>query len=421
MAATHFDATYIVESPLPPERVAAMMAGEQSCGTFTPVPGETDALRERAGARVVEVADLGPRTPSLPSAYLARRGIDRPSRAARVRLRFPIANVGANLSTLAAIVAGNLFDLGEVTGLRLTRLDLPATFRDAFLHPSHGIAGTRRATGVQQGAMLGTIIKPNVGFSPEETAEVVRTLCAAGVDFIKDDEICADPDHAPLRDRVPAVMRVVREHREATGKQVMVAFNITGETDAMRRHAELVCAEGGTCVMVSANWCGFSAVETLRRSTDLAIHAHRNGFGMFSRAPALGMDVTAYQALWRLAGIDHFHVHGLQGKFAQDESEVIDGALACFAPMGAGDDRVLPAVSSGQWAGTVAPTYAAFGSDDVLFMAGGGILGHPDGAVAGVESLRDAWSAALAGEPLETARLNSRALSRAIDHFGGSA
>ena len=34
-------------------------------------------------------------------------------------ISFPIANVGTNLSTLAAIVAGNLFDLGEVTGLRL--------------------------------------------------------------------------------------------------------------------------------------------------------------------------------------------------------------------------------------------------------------------------------------------------------------
>jgi hypothetical protein len=38
---------------------------------------------------------------------------------------------------------------------------------------------------------------------------------------------------------------------------------------------------------------------------------------------------------------------------------------------------VLPAFSSGQWAGTVPATWAAIGSDDLLFMAGGGILAHP--------------------------------------------
>ena len=69
--------------------------------------------------------------------------------------------------------------------------------------------------------------------------------------------------------------------------------------------------------MASLNWCGFSAIETLRRSTDLALHGHRNGFGALSRHPLLGIGFQAYQALWRLAGVDHMHVHGLQGKFAQ--------------------------------------------------------------------------------------------------------
>ncbi len=53
----------------------------------------------------------------------------------------------------------------------------------------------------------------------------------------------------------------------------------------------------------------------------------------------------------------------------------------------------MPAFSSGQWAGTVAPTWAAVGSDDLLFMSGGGILAHPGGAAAGVASIRQAWAA----------------------------
>lgn len=411
-------AQYRIETPLPLEQVAEIMAGEQSCGTFTRVKGETDDLRRRARAVVVDINDLGETAPSLPSAWLARKGFTGHVRAGAVTIRFPIANVGANLPTLAAIVAGNLFDLGETTGLRLESIDLPADFRARFPLPRQGIAGTRALAGRPDGPLIGSIIKPNVGLSAEETAALAAKLCEAGVDFIKDDEISANPDHAPLAERVPAVMAAVRRHEEKTGRRVMVAFNITDETDAMRRHAELVASEGGSCVMASLNWCGFSAVETLRRSTDLAIHGHRNGYGAMSRHPALGIGFDAYQTLWRLAGIDHMHVHGLGGKFAQHDDEVIEGARACLTPLGSGEDRVLPAFSSGQWAGTVPQTHAAVGSTDLLFLAGGGIMAHPGGPSAGVASIREAWRAVAAGEDLESAAGRHKPLAEAMARFG---
>jgi len=330
-----------------------------------------------------------------------------------------VANIGANLPTLAATVSGNLYDLGEVTGLRLESLQVPAGYRARFEMPRAGIAGTRRATGVASGALVGTIIKPNVGLSAAQTAELVGRLCAAGVDFIKDDEVCADPAHAPLAERVPAVMAVVRAHQARTGKHVMVAFNITDETDAMKRHADLVEREGGSCVMASLNWCGHSGIQTLRRHTGLALHGHRNGYGALSRHPLLGISFQAYQTLWRLAGVDHMHVHGLQGKFSQPDSEVIASAQDCFTPLThAADDRVMPAFSSGQWAGTVPATWKAIGSDDLLFMAGGGILAHPDGAAAGVTSIRQAWSAARAGVLLADAAKELPELARALAFFG---
>jgi ribulose-bisphosphate carboxylase large chain len=197
-------ARYRIETPLEPAAVAEVMAGEQSCGTFTRVEGETDDLRARARATVEAIAELEPAAaPSLPNALLERQGRRGPWRRALVDISFPVANIGANLPTLAATVAGNLYDLGEVTGLRLESLQLPAAYRAQFERPSHGVAGTRRATGVETGALVGTIIKPNVGFSAAQTAELVARLCAAGVDFIKDDEVSADPLHAPLAERVP--------------------------------------------------------------------------------------------------------------------------------------------------------------------------------------------------------------------------
>ncbi|WP_419899892.1 ribulose-bisphosphate carboxylase large subunit family protein [Roseomonas sp. USHLN139] len=420
MDPARFEAVYLVETPLDPVRIAGIMAGEQSCGTFTRVEGETDALRARAGAIVeaVEALDTAA-APSLPNAWLERRGVTGPWKRARIRISFPVANVGANLASLAATVAGNLFDLGEVTGMRLEEVHLPAAYRAQFALPAQGIAGTRRLTGAAHGVLVGSIIKPNVGLSAQETAELVGRLCAAGLDFIKDDEICADPPHAPLALRVPLVMQAVRRHQDRTGKPVMVAFNITDETDAMRRHADLVAREGGSCVMASLNWCGFSAIETLRRSTELALHGHRNGYGGFSRHPLLGISFSAYQALWRLAGVDHMHVHGLQGKFAQTDEEVVDSARDCVTPLAEGlDDRVLPAFSSGQWAGTAPATYAAIGHDDLLFMAGGGIMAHPAGPAEGVRSIRQAWEAVTSGEALEVAARQHPALAQALDFFG---
>ncbi|MCU4180813.1 ribulose-bisphosphate carboxylase large subunit family protein [Bosea sp. BH3] len=423
MTDDRFEATYLIETPLDPAKVAEVMAGEQSSGTFTRVAGETDELRDRTRAVVTGITELESASePSLPNAWLARKGIAGPWRRARVAISFPVANVGANLSTLASIVAGNLFDLGEVTGLRLDTITLPASFRRRFQLPRQGIAGTRTLTGVMEGPMVGSIIKPNVGLSPAETAVLVAKLCEAGLDFIKDDEISANPDHAPLAERVPAVMAAVRRHADKTGKHVMVAFNITDETDAMRRHADLVAREEGTCVMASLNWCGFSGIETLRRSTDLTLHGHRNGYGAFSRHPWLGISFQAYQVLWRLAGVDHMHVHGLQGKFAQEDEEVVTSARDCVTPLTDGlDDRVVPAFSSGQWAGTAQPTWDAVGHSDLLFMAGGGILAHPGGPAAGVASIRQAWAAVAEGVPLAEAARSRLELKQALDFFGAKA
>jgi ribulose-bisphosphate carboxylase large chain len=418
-------ARYLIETPLEPAQVAEVLAGEQSSGTFVRVAGESDELRARSRATVERIEELEPASaPSLPNALLERQRRTGPWRRARVTVSFPLANIGVNLPTLAATVAGNLYDLGEATGVRLEHLALPPAYRARFERPRHGVAGTRAATGVAAGPIVGTIVKPNVGLSAEQTGALVGELCEAGIDFVKDDEVCANPEHAPIEARVKAVMDRVRRWQDRSGKHVLVAFNITDEHEAMQRHAELVAKEGGHCVMASLNWCGFSSIQSLRRRTDLVVHGHRNGYGMFSRHPALGMDFQPWQTMWRLAGVDHLHVHGLQGKFSQSDAEVIDSARECLTPLADPADtadRVMPAFSSGQWAGTMPATLAAVPSGDLLFMAGGGILAHPGGPRAGVTSLRQAWAAVRDGRALADAARDAPELRDALAFFGRKA
>lgn len=416
-------ALYRIETAYPLAQAAEILAGEQSSGTFVRVPGETDELRERHAARVESLQELDDAAvPSVPGAGLPK-GLKGPPvyRRADVWLSWPLSNMGPSLPNLMATVAGNLYELKPFSGLRLLDLKLPEAFLDAYQGPQFGVRGTRQLAGVERLPLVGTIIKPSVGLSPEQTADLVRRLVEGGIDFIKDDELQSDGPHCPFRQRLQAVMRVIHEHAERTGKKVMYAFNITGEIEQMLERHDQVAAAGGTCVMVSLNSVGLPAVAYLRKHCRLPIHAHRNGWGMFSRHPMLGMSYVAYQKFWRLAGVDHMHVNGLRNKFCEDDDSVIASARECLTPMFQRPGRgyeVMPVFSSGQWAGQAPETYRRLGSTDLIYACGGGIMAHPGGIAAGVRSVRQAWEAALAGRSLEEAARGHPELAQALKKFG---
>ena len=330
---------------------------------------------------------------------------------------FPFENVGTNLPTLFATVAGNLFELSEFSGLKLLDIDLPPAFADAYPGPQFGIEGTRRLAGVYGRPVIGTIVKPSVGLTPEQTAALARDLAKADIDFIKDDELMADPPHSHLKERVRQVMRVLNEVADRTGKKVMYAVNITDEMDAMLRHHDTVREAGGTCVMVSVNSVGLVGVSHLRNRCALPIHGHRNGWGMLTRHPHLGIAFTAYQKLWRLAGVDHLHVNGLQNKFWEPDDSVVRSIQSCLTPL-LGGYPIMPVVSSGQWGGQAPDTYRRTQTVDLMYVAGGGIMAHPGGPAAGVTALRQAWEAAVSGVPLEQYAQAHQELRQTLEKFG---
>ena len=412
-----FTARYLVESSVPSEQVAEIIAGEQSSGTFLSLPGETDELKARSRARVTRIHMLDAVSmPTLPSAQVTRHPHDGVFYRAEIDIAFPVDNVGPNLSSLLATVAGNLFELGEVTGLRLLDIDLSSDYVAQFSGPAFGVPGTRQLSGVHDRPLIGTIIKPSIGLTVAQTAELVDRLCAAGIDFIKDDELIADPPYAPFEQRLQAVMPVLHRHADRLGRMPMYAINISGSMDDMLRRHDAVLSAGGTCVMVSVNWVGFSAVEHLRRHSRLPIHGHRNGWGALTRHPMLGFSFQAYQKLWRLAGIDHLHVNGIRSKFWEPDESVIDSARCCLADW-AGMQAVMPVFSSGQWASQAPDLYNALGSTDLMHLAGGGIIGHPDGIAAGVASMRESWEAAATGVSLDVYAQSHPSLKRALEHF----
>ena len=84
-------AHYRIETALDLFQAAAIMAGEQSAGTFVKVPGETPELLDRHGARVEAITPLDVvNSPSLPGSKppaQQRRRISARSALSRFRSR----------------------------------------------------------------------------------------------------------------------------------------------------------------------------------------------------------------------------------------------------------------------------------------------------------------------------------------------
>src|SRR3546814_20858127 len=119
------------------------------------------------------------------------------------------------------------------------------------------------------------------------------------------------------------------------------------------------------------------AMKMLRSHAQLPIHGHRNGWGRLGRSPAIGMSYLAFQKLWRLAGIDHSHVNGIDNKFCETNESVIASARECLTPMFDAQHpgcEIMPVFSSGQSVKQAHATYAAPASIDLIYAAGGGLL-----------------------------------------------
>ncbi|MCF8339377.1 MAG: ribulose-bisphosphate carboxylase large subunit family protein [Chitinophagaceae bacterium] len=407
-------ATYYIETPFSPEKAAVVLAGEQSSGTFIAVPGETAELKQRFGAVVEDVQFLETVSqPAIPGTTSASGKYHR----AIIKISWSIENFGYNLPVLLSTLQGNLYEITQFTGIKLMDISLPASYGNHFNGPSFGVDGCRTLTNVHNRPLIGTIIKPSIGLSIQETAALVDVLANAGIDFIKDDELLSSSANSHFEDRVKAIMQVLKSYADKTGKMLMYAFNISGEIDEMMRRYDHIIINGGNCAMISINSVGLSATKKICDQRQLAIHAHRNGWGMLTRHPLLGIDFNAYQKIWRIVGVDQLHVNGIQNKFWETDDSVVDSITACLKELFQ-HKNPLPVVSSGQWGGQAFETYRRTKTIDLLYMAGGGIMAHPLGATAGLKALQQAWDGAVKGFSLEETAIAHPEFAASVKKFG---
>jgi len=147
-------------------------------------------------------------------------------------------------------------------------------------------------------------------------------------------------------------------------------------------------------------------------SVKVPIHSHRVGHAAFTGMPKHGIDVALWSKLMRICGADQLHIGSVEGKFYYNTQETQQTIAALRKPLHH-IKPTMPVSSAGNRPANIGVSIRTLGND-MMFLAGGGIHGHPDGSTAGAKAMMQAAKAALTGMSLEEAASKNPELKRAL-------
>jgi 2,3-diketo-5-methylthiopentyl-1-phosphate enolase len=369
------------------EKLSLAIADEQSTGTWIKVGADSIEKKKKYGAKVVsvyEVPDTGAdMVETLPPMYI-------------IQLAIPAANMGDSLPMMLTTMFGNISAAGMV---KLIDIAFPKKYIEQFQGPKFGVEGLREVLGVKDRPLLNAMIKPNLGWTPEEGAEIFYKAAKGGVDIIKDDELLpADSDFCPLKERVTRFMEKERQVYEETGEHTLYSVNITDSIDKIKNNAYRAIEYGANSIMLNTYTAGHGALKMLADDPNInvPILAHVDFAGAYAGSTYTGVSAPLLIGkLTRLAGGD-FQINGHPwGKFPI-AYKMFYRSFKFFTQPWWNIKPMMYACSGGTTQLVVKNCIDALGTD-IILAAGGGVHGHPDGSEAGARSMRQAIDAAING------------------------
>ncbi len=369
------------------ERLALALADEQTTGTWIKVGADSVEKKKKFGAKVVAIYEVpdtgGDYVEDLPPLHI-------------VQVAFPMENFGTSLPMLLTTLFGNISASGMV---KMIDCAFPKRFVEKFVGPKFGVEGLREVLGVKDRPLLNAMIKPNIGWTPEEGAEIFYNAAKGGVDIIKDDELLpADEPYCPLKDRVTLFMEKERQVFEETGERTLYSVNITDRIDKIKDNAYRALEYGANALMLNVYTAGHGALQMLAEDPNInvPILAHVDFVGAYANSTYTGLSAPLMIGkITRLAGGD-FQINGHPwGKFPVPY-KVFYRSFKYFTQPWWNIKPMMYAASGGTTQLVVKNCIDAVGTD-VILAAGGGVHGHPDGSEAGARSMRQAIDAAIQG------------------------
>ncbi|MBT3397362.1 type III ribulose-bisphosphate carboxylase [archaeon] len=384
------------------------VALESSIGTWTPVSSNKKYVN-KLGAKAFAISE--------------KRGYG------WVKIAYPqdLFEFGSVPNILSSI-AGNVFGMKAIKGLRLEDIKFPQKLLKSFPGPRYGIEGYRKMMKIKDRPFVGTIVKPKLGLKTKDHARVAYDSWVGGCDLVKDDENLSSQKFNLFDKRAAKTLEMCDKAQEETGDKKGYLINVTAEALEMLRRADLAKELGGKFVMHDIITAGFSSLQTLRENTTLGIHAHRAMHGAFTENPNHGLSMMCVADFSRVAGVDSLHIGTGIGKMKGGKEEVkeideemeqrivsktktrLDQNWSSIKP-------VFSVCSGGIYPGHVPYLMKNFGKD-IIIQAGGGIHGHPKGTKTGATALRQAVDATMKGETLHEYGKTHEELMEAMDSWG---
>ncbi len=410
--AKYIDVIYYIETSEPVKKVVNLIATMQSTGTWAGVRFETKRLIKKFGAKIKNIKILNKTDEiHLPT----RKKINKKINCAQTIIAYPWENFGKNIAMLISTIAGEIYDLAELTAIKVIDIKFPDEYLKLFKGPKFGISGSRDIVKAYNRPLFGAITKPCVGLSAKQIAKIAYEVSIAGIDFIKDDELLADASYNTVAERSKEVEKSLKKVYEKTGKVTMYAYNLTDSPDKVLKLHDIAVKNGAKAIMFNVLTGGFNTLNMLSEHALVPIHCHRDFAVATFRSPYIGITSYVFTKLTRLAGGDQIQCGGISGYLYEDDEEVLKSFSACGEKMGHIKES-LPVSSGGMWAGTLPVNIRKTGHNDFMFLCGGGIFGHPDGGYGGVKSIIDAYKSLQDSEKLENCK--SGYVKRAMEKFG---
>ncbi len=377
---------------------AAAVATEQSTGTWTGISTLNDEIFERYHGRVT--------------------GIE----GNVATIAYPADDFSLDIGSvpqILSVIAGNLFGLEGLKGVRLEDVEFPKSMLKEFKGPKYGIPGLRSALKRPKKPLVGTIVKPKIGLPPQGMADYIYEAGMGGLTNGKDDETLSNQRFCPLEDRVVSIAEAIDRVRSETGHEIMHAINVSTRGDQILEVADRAQELGATELMVDVITCGFAAVQVLAEDPSIKrpIHVHRTMHGAITRNKDLGVSMQVFAKLVRMCGGDALHVGTFGvGKMKGTPTEDLANQRACVGPE-LPYERVMPVCSGGMHPALIEPLIKITGPD-VQIQAGGGVAGHPQGVRGGARAMVQAVDAGYQGIPFAEYAQSHEELREAMTKWG---
>lgn len=249
-----------------------------------------------------------------------------------------------NVQNILTYIAGNIFGMKEIQALKLLDVRFPPAMLEKYDGPSYTLQDMRKYLNVYDRPILGTIVKPKMGLTSAEYAEVAYDFWRWGGDFVKNDEPQADQDFCPYDKMVKHVAEAMDKAVKETWKKKVHSFNVSAaDYDTMISRCEMIINSGmekwSYAFLIDGTTAGWMAVQTLRRKyPDVFIHFHRAGHGAFTRPEnPIWYSVLVLSKFARLAGTSGIHTGtAWVGKMAGTPQEDVTAANNIYSYHGAG-------------------------------------------------------------------------------------